>query len=505
MDELIKQAESDHDHPFFTVPLAERLRRHHYASPAHNAIALFQRSAAAVPAYRAFLQEHRIDPTEITDVSHFQQLPLVNKNNYMRAYDLPLRCWQGRLDLMEMIAVSSGSTGTPLFWPRSRQHELEVAARFEQLFAESFQAGQRSTLAIVCFAMGTWVGGMYSAQCCRYLSQKGYRLTLATPGNNKNEIFRIVTELGPHYDQVVLLGYPPFIKDVIDSGLSQGVNWPAYAIKMVFAGEVFSEEWRALVCQRAGSSAPSWDTASLYGTADAGVLGNETPLSITLRRMLAQAPAAARTLFGESRLPSLLQYDPLSRYFEVVDNTLVVTGDSGTPLIRYHIADKGGVITYPDMIDFITTTIGDPLVLLGNAVAGLSCELPFVYLFGRADFTVSFFGANVYPENITVALEQPEICQCVTGKFVLEVQASDDHDEYLSVTVELLPDIVASVELEQRISAAILAQLRRLNSEFANYVPQEYQAPVVKLRPLGDADYFPLGIKHRYTRFVRNS
>jgi phenylacetate-coenzyme A ligase PaaK-like adenylate-forming protein len=32
-----------------------------------------------------------------------------------------------------------------------------------------------------------------------------------------------------------------------------------------------------------------------------------------------------------------------------------------------------------------------------------------VYLFGRADFTVSYFGANIYPENVSVGLEQPSL------------------------------------------------------------------------------------------------
>ena len=38
------------------------------------------------------------------------------------------------------------------------------------------------------------------------------------------------------------------------------------------------------------------DSASLYGTADGGVLGNETPLSIAIRRWLANHPEAARSL-----------------------------------------------------------------------------------------------------------------------------------------------------------------------------------------------------------------
>ena len=45
-----------------------------------------------------------------------------------------------------------------------------------------------------------------------------------------------------------------------------------------------------------------------------------------------------------------------------------------------------------------------------------------------------------------------------------------------------------------------LAALLRLNSEFANYVPAEYRVAHVTLRPAGDPEYFPIGVKHRYTR-----
>ncbi len=61
------------------------------------------------------------------------------------------------------------------------------------------------------------------------------------------EIIRVVEELGPWFDQVVLAGYPPFVKNVIDAGLAAGVDWPAYRIKLILAGEVFSEEWRDLM------------------------------------------------------------------------------------------------------------------------------------------------------------------------------------------------------------------------------------------------------------------
>ena len=126
--------------------------------------------------------------------------------------------------------------------------------------------------------------------------------------------------------------------------------------------------------------------------------------------------------------------------------------------------------------------------------------LPFVYVFGRSHFTVSFFGANVYPENVTVGLEQPEISGWVTGKFVLEVREDADRDRFLSVAVELAPGAEPSPERAELAAASIRTHLRRLNSEFAHYVPEERQAPRVTLHPAGDPEYFPRGVKHRYTR-----
>jgi phenylacetate-coenzyme A ligase PaaK-like adenylate-forming protein len=484
---------------FLETPLALLLAPERLSAAQERVLTLFRSAAEEVPAYRAFLEAQRIAPAAVKSFEGFQRLPLVTKDNYMRAYPLPQRCRNGRLCDTHMVAVSSGSTGRPMFWPRTLAHELEVAVRFEQVFRDAFRADERSTLAVVCFAMGTWVGGMYTAQCCRYLAQKGYALTLVTPGNDKREIFRVVSELGPAFDHVVLLGYPPFLKDVIDSGSAEGMDWRRLSVKLVFAGEVFSEEWRAMVCDRIGTGEPCCDTASLYGTADAGVLGNETPLSIAVRRMLARHPDTARELFGESRLPTLVQYDPHSRFFEVVDETLVVSADGGVPLVRYHIADRGGVIPYDSLLDLLRAGVGDPLAELPAAHRGVR-ELPFVYVFGRADFTVSYFGANIYPENVTVGLEQAEVRAWVTGKFVLEVEHTPDGGEFLAVAVELLPNVSGTDAMRERVAESILRELLRLNSEFAHYVPPEYQRPVVRLLPCGDPRYFPAGIKHRYTR-----
>ena len=82
----------------------------------------------------------------------------------------------------------------------------------------------------------------------------------------------------------------------------------------------------------------------------------------------------------------------------------------------------------------------------------------------------------------------------------MQVKEDADKNRFLSVVVELAPGVGINEGKKETIANSILTQLKRLNSEFANYVPSEYQMPQVELKPMGDAEYFPVGVKHRYTR-----
>jgi phenylacetate-CoA ligase len=464
------------------------------------ALALFARTAEAVPAYRAFLLERGVDPAAVRTIEDFRRLPLATRDNYVRAFPLAERCRNGNLSTCDMIAVSSGSTGEPTIWPRAVADELSSAARFEQIFADAFHADRLKTLAVVCFPLGTWVGGMFTASCCRHLSTKGYPITTVTPGNHRAEIFRAVRTLSPQFEQTVLLGYPPFLKDVVDAGLAEEVPWSRFGIKLVLAGEVFSEAWRTLMGERAGMSRPLVDSASLYGTADAGVLGNETPISIAIRRFLAERPDAGCELFGKSRLPTLVQYDPRVRYFEEHDGTLVLTGDSGVPLVRYHIADDGGVIGFEQMIDRMTGLGFDAVGQARLAGARAVRSLPFAYVFGRSHFAISYYGANIFPETVSLGLEQEGVRLHVTGKFVMQAVEKADRGRDLVIAVELAPGAAGDDALRMAVEDSVLAQLSHFNSEFANYVPPDRQRPQVSLWPAGHPEHFPAGVKHRYSK-----
>ena len=82
----------------------------------------------------------------------------------------------------------------------------------------------------------------------------------------------------------------------------------------------------------------------------------------------------------------------------------------------------------------------------------------------------------------------------------METRETDNSDKFLHFAVELLPAIQATIKLSEKIAESVKTQLLRLNSEFANYTPAERQLPQITLYSFADSDYFPVGVKHRYTR-----
>jgi phenylacetate-CoA ligase len=487
---------------FFETPLpdlAEETAEARQAAGAERALALFHAAARRVPAYGDWLARQGCDPARIQTPTDWGRVPVMDKANYLRQYPLADLCWDGTLAGLHMISVSSGSTGQPFFWPRGIRQELATAGAFEEIYRYNFRAHERRTLVVVCFAMGTWIAGTFTFQATALVAQKGYPITLVTPGLNPTEILRCVRELGPQFEQVVLAGYPPFVKDVLDAGRAAGLDWAAYHIKMIFAGEVFSEAWRSHVLTLAGATDPLADSAALYGSADAAVLGHEWPLSVAVRRQAAAHPDRAAALFGEPRLPSLLQYDPVQRYFETLDGELVFTAATGIPLMRYNIHDRGGLLPAAEVRTWCRAGGDDPIA---DLAADRAPNLPFVYLFGRSDFTVSFYGANVYPENVQAGLETAALRDRVTGKFVMYVIHDSEQRERLAIHIELAPGLLpeSAGDLPHVLTDSIVAGVRRQNSEFANYVPPEAQVPLIHLHASGDPAWFAPGLKHRYTR-----
>jgi phenylacetate-CoA ligase len=111
--------------------------------------------------------------------------------------------------------------------------------------------------------MGVWIGGLLTYQAFKHITESGYPMTIITPGVNKKEIYDALKHLGPHYDQIILCGYPPFMKDVVDEAHLHGIVWSRFDIRMVFAAEGFSEAFRDYMMKKTGMKNPYRDTMNI--------------------------------------------------------------------------------------------------------------------------------------------------------------------------------------------------------------------------------------------------
>lgn len=468
-----------------------------------SALSVFHLAAARVPAYKDFLRKNKVKAEKIKTIKDFKLLPIIDKHNYLKAYPLKGLCLDGDISRSRIISTSSGSTGEPFFWPRGTRQELEGALQVE-MFYNYILGIKKPTLIVIGFALGNWISGSFMYLSSELVSKKGYPITILTPGFSKKDILKSIKGRAGDFRELILMGYPPFIKDILDEGEAEGIKWRDYKVKFVFAAESFSEAWRKYVYDKVG--APNYLTGSvnIYGSADAGILAHETPLTIAVRTIAAKDPKFHLDFFGESRFPTLAQYDPRLRYFESLPSQgLIFTASSLLPLVRYAIGDYGGLKTV-DEIEESCQSHGHSLnaVLREHHSLHLKWTLPSVYVFGRKDFTATLYGANIYPESVREALIDPVVKEKVTGKFTMFTKSDKYLDQFLSINVELKQGINPSKSLISQVQRVVIDYLRKLNSEYSQiYDEMNHRAhPEIVLYHHEEGEYFQPGSKHRWTK-----
>ena len=350
--------------------------------------------------------------------------------------------------------------------------------------------------------MGVWIGGLITYQAFERMGRRGYSMSILTPGINKAEILKALRDIAPQYEQVILAGYPPFLKDVIDEAVEEGISFSKHKVMLLFAAEAFTEQFRDHVAEKVGIKNVLIDTANVYGSADLGTMAFETPLSILIRRIASRNEALFNDLFrGISKTPTLAQFIPDFVSFEAPNGELLITGDSAIPLIRYSIGDHGGVYTFQEMIERCKAQGVD--LLKEAKSAGISkdmYELPFVYVYERIDLATTLYGLQIYPETIKEVLLQKRFQDTFTGKLTLITKFDDKQDQYLEVNLELKPRAQVTKVFTSELVSEILKNLREKNSEFhelSDFLGKRSE-PRLVFWQYEDPLYFKTGIKQSW-------
>ena len=429
-----------------------------------NVLDLFRNTARDVPAYRDFLKRAGVRPQKIRMIEDFESIPPIDKANYLSRYSLKEVVPSGVFP--PLLYSSSGSSGRPRFWFRGRNLERQGADLHENIIRDIFKIKKTEpTLVVICYSMGVWVAGGFTLDALRVVADRGYRLSIATPGMERADIYSVLGLAAKNFKNVILVGYPSFLMDIVVGLKKRNIRLGPSRVGFLTAGDKITEKWREdLLNEIDGGILPS-GVVSMYGSADAGPLGHETPLSIFLRKEAERNTDLRNELFGDvDTPPSFMQYHPGHVFFEKCGREFLISIRAGVPLVRYNMHDWGELFTHKEVFTIIRRH-----GLLGRAKkAGLlKWRLPFVALKGRTDVAVTFYALNIFPEHLRTAIAKGVGMRFFDGSFSAYNRTSADNKvERLYIRVGLRPGARPNAATKEKMTENIVKELCRCNIEF---------------------------------------
>src|SRR3989344_947145 len=462
-----------------------------------RALSLFHEAAERVPAYGDFLRKHGIRHGSIETAEEFRALPLTDKMNYMSQYDLRELSWDGSLGSAKCVSTSSGSTGVPHYWPRGHQQDAVINMMIQKIYEDVFNTSTGSTLAVDSFALGQWIAGFEFYNATKWTAERGSHIVIVTPGIDKDEAVREIEKLARYFDRIVIGGYPPFLKDIVEEGTHIGIDWATLDVRLLGGGEAVSDFWKDRMLALIDRPGEFWRYVSEFGMAEAGVVANETPLSALLRRYIKDLPK--NDFFPEyENIAGLYQFYPSARYFEALpDDSLILTSDAGLPLIRYDTRDRGGIFDY---VEALNEAGGEFRTQAGSAHIDVEkWQMPFLYLYGRKDFSVSLYALNIYVDHVKLSLERSRDAKKLSGLFTMTVRHDEKLDQKFEIAVELEQGIEIVDVSGTQLTSDVVATLCRVNTEYSKLYGTlgERAKPLITLVPFGGLQTIH-GRKHKW-------
>lgn len=446
-----------------------------------------------VPAYKDFLDRGGWGSTTRDANELFKTLPVTDKANYILPYSTEKRCLYGKfLDEGVVIDESSGSTGIPYNWVRS-QRERDIVKNLIGVYLR-YCFGNKRFIVINMFSMGAWATGFNMALAAQSLG------VVKSTGPDIDKILRTLQFFGNKYPYI-LNGYPPFLKYLFDEGRKRGFLWEDYEIHAIVGGEGMSEGVRDYLLRYART------VFSGYGASDLEIgIGGENPLTVMIRKLCLNDPSLKKTLFGDDhRLPMLFQFNPLDHFIEVIDREIIVTISKPwtlSPRIRYNIKDEGDMIMFDDMKERLRRHNID-LLELERKCNYPRWYLPFLFIYGRKDSTVSVMGANIYPEDIETIVYADAMLAKNVNSFSLSLIDDAAGNPRACFEFELL-DIDRKAEIEGRLWELLGPHLANMNADYKKARDEYPQAvePVIKLYSMYEGPFKDNSsrIKKRYIR-----
>jgi phenylacetate-CoA ligase len=133
-------------------------------------------------------------------------------------------------------------------------------------------------------------------------------------------------------------------------------------------------------------------------------------------------------------------------------------------------------------------------------------HLPFLCIFGRSDGTLSFDGANVFPNQIERAILRDDELEKKTNRFKIEKKYDKTHNVQFHVHIELKLKNGRNSTLLRQYGKVILDGLMDLNPDFKeSYTKNTKLKPMVHLYPSGHPFFKVDDVKAKNMYIVKNA
>lgn len=426
-----------------------------------------------IPAYRDFVRRGPgIGTRRLAD------FPETSKQNYASVYDEASRCQEGRLHRAGVVIdESSGSTGKPYNWVRGPR-ELKAIYRTSAGYIKLVFPGER-LFVINAYSMGAWATGTTTGAAMTRIAM------VKNTGPDLDKIVDTLTHFGPGYDYIVA-AYPPFLKHLRDRLDAIGFGWEAYRLRGMVGGEGMTEALRDYLEERFE------EVRSGYGASDLTIgMGAETGFTVWLRKRLATDGELRRELLGdgEQRLPMIFHYNPLETYLEINENgellCTINTKSCLQPKLRYNVGDEARLHSYAKVKGLLRRDAAR-WAECRRVTADEKMNLPLLFLFGRKDSTISYMGANLYPQDVEYGLYDQNPHACDIARFCLSLEELPDLEARPVVNIELREgtelDAAAEAELAATCRQGVLDHLARVSRDFAESLKEDPTAAELRVR-----------------------
>lgn len=374
-----------------------------------NLISSVKKAIRKWPAYIKYTEGMGIDPFRIQSI---RELPVLEKKFVSNAISsVPL----GKV---RNIVPSSGTSGKDITFGLFGDTDLKKSSAETEIFLQKhFDTANKKTMILNLLPGAVNISSSTA--------------TVVSIGIRSDTAVYAIKTLGSSFEQIICVGEPLFIKNLIEFGRKQAVLWEYLPLVIIIGGEWVPESYRAYLEGIIGHQ-------RIYSSMGMSELGlnyfYETDEMIMLRRLLFHDRQLMKLLFGNiSFCPMLFTYNRDRIYVETIrdfneelESILLTTTDSEriVPLIRYRTGDKGKIVSVAEFNRALRSA--------GYAEIIRETDSPIIAHFGRG-FNIS----GIYPEGIMeIMYSSEEAASVTTGNFTLRNISNDERAASLGIQMK---------------------------------------------------------------------